>query len=743
MAGRRLLIVTVIAVLSSHGRADVRFVDDDASPGGDGVSWGTAYRFLQDALHNASNDVTINEIRIGQGTYQPDRDEAGDVTPGDRAASFGLLDGVAILGGFAGIGAADPDERDPALFTSILTGDLLGNDEPGFLFNDENSLHVTTGSGTDTTAVLDGVTITAGNADSDPESAGAGMIVIDGSPSVIDCRFRSNAAVIRGAGMSNQNSSPTITGCIFSRNAASDGAGMHNENSSPSVTDCGFDNNNGSSGAGMQNDAGSNPVVVECRFVSNGAVLGGGMLNFQSSPTLTGCLFSINNAAWGGGMLNIGGSNPRVTGCTFTGNTAGGNGGGLINLGNSLADVVNCVFTANVAEFGGGAFNGESDATFQGCTFGGPDPADGNAATATGGGMYNFESAPVVTGCAFTGNTANFAGGMFNDVSNPLVTDCTFSVNTAATATGAMGNFEGAAPTVINCTFTQNSAPQGGAIRNFDNGAPVLFGCLFDGNTAIDEGGAMVNLLGSNPTLTSCLFVGNSTGGFGGAIQSFDSSHPTLVNVALIANSAAFAGGAISTEGPGPTLINCTVAANTATILGGGLFGGSPVLANCIVRANTNGQIEGASPVASFSNVQGGLPGPGNIDADALFVDPPGGDYRLLPGSPSIDAGHNWSIAGIAETDLDGNPRFAADRNDFDPGCGVPVVVDMGAYEFQGDPFPVKLGDIDGDGTVGITDFLALLGDWGACAGQCCLADLDLDTDVGITDFLILLANWG
>ncbi len=66
----------------------------------------------------------------------------------------------------------------------------------------------------------------------------------------------------------------------------------------------------------------------------------------------------------------------------------------------------------------------------------------------------------------------------------------------------------------------------------------------------------------------------------------------------------------------------------------------------------------------------------------------------------------------------------------------------MGAYEFQGDPFPVKLGDIDGDGSVGIVDFLALLAAWGDCTDQCCLADLDLDDMVGISDFLSLLENW-
>jgi hypothetical protein len=55
-------------------------------------------------------------------------------------------------------------------------------------------------------------------------------------------------------------------------------------------------------------------------------------------------------------------------------------------------------------------------------------------------------------------------------------------------------------------------------------------------------------------------------------------------------------------------------------------------------------------------------------------------------------------------------------------------------------------GDLDGDGAVGITDFLALLAAWGPCADPCppsaCPADLDGDCTVGISDFLALLANW-
>ena len=50
-------------------------------------------------------------------------------------------------------------------------------------------------------------------------------------------------------------------------------------------------------------------------------------------------------------------------------------------------------------------------------------------------------------------------------------------------------------------------------------------------------------------------------------------------------------------------------------------------------------------------------------------------------------------------------------------------------------------GDVDGDGTVGVTDFLALLAAWGPNPGH--PADLNGDGEVSVLDFLALLANWG
>ncbi|MCH8343272.1 MAG: right-handed parallel beta-helix repeat-containing protein [Planctomycetes bacterium] len=378
------------------------------------------------------------------------------------------------------------------------------------------------------------------------------------------------------------------------------------------------------------------------------------------------------------------------------------------------------------------------------CTNGeGPDTVlDGF--TVTGGepsGMRNVGSSPTVTNCTFSGNTAFLGGagaGMYNLDSSPTVTNCTFSGNYAFGRFGGFGGgmFNGnSSPTVTNCTFSGNTAAFGGGMVNYSSSHPTVTNCTFTGNTAA-TGGGMYNQ-NSSPTVTNCTFTGNTAGSpSGGAGMRSYASSPMLTNCTFSGNMAAYDGGGMS---------NCC--------------GSSPTVTNCILWNDSPNEIVDADisiTTVRYTDIQGGWRGTGNIDADPMFVDPVNGDFRLLSGSPSIDAGNNWGVpidaddydqdgntAELFPVDLDGNPRFNADKADFDPGCGVPVVVDMSAYEYQFDPVEdVIFADLDGDGAVGILDLLAVLAAWGDARNNC-LADLDIDGAVGIFDLLTLLAHWG
>ncbi|UCE61526.1 MAG: right-handed parallel beta-helix repeat-containing protein [Phycisphaerales bacterium] len=240
------LLATSLIVCSSAGSARAQstlYVDGDASgPSHDGTSWCTAFLYLQDALSAA---VEGDEIRVADGVYTPDR--GADYFTRDREAAFGLLTGMAVRGGYAGCGAAEPDHRDLAAHESILSGDLRGDDE-GFLNNYDNSYHVLNGSDTEETAILDGFTISGGNANGGPieEHKGGGLYIIHaGDPTLINCTFVGNSANYHGGGMySYDGSRPLLINCAFIGNYCDyDGGGMYNWTSRPTLVNCMFTGN--------------------------------------------------------------------------------------------------------------------------------------------------------------------------------------------------------------------------------------------------------------------------------------------------------------------------------------------------------------------------------------------------------------------------------------------------------------------------------------------------------------------
>jgi hypothetical protein len=290
----------ILAVAPATHAGTVIHVDDDAAAGGDGVSWGTAFRFLQDALAAGPG---VTEIRVAQGIYRPDRSEASPGGTGDRQAKFQLASGQAVRGGYAGIGAPDPDARDTELYETVLSGDLLGDDGPDFANNGENSLNVVSGNLTDGTAILDGFTITAGNANLlHTFDNGAGMEILDGSPTVVGCLLTENSAVASGGGMYVTGGAPTVTGCRFIGNVAGFGGGLKSDFASPSVIRCLFRENSAGDGGGLQS-ADSDSTVIGCAFVENAAdSIAGGVDFLGGVSSMSCCTLAGNSAGTSGGL---------------------------------------------------------------------------------------------------------------------------------------------------------------------------------------------------------------------------------------------------------------------------------------------------------------------------------------------------------------------------------------------------------------------------------------------------------
>ncbi|MHC4642087.1 MAG: hypothetical protein ACYS32_10615, partial [Planctomycetota bacterium] len=86
-------------------------VDVDAVGANDGSSWENAYNFLQDALIEADSALKPVEICVAEGTYTPDSNSADPNGSGNRTATFRLIDGVTLKGGYAGFGEPNPNAR--------------------------------------------------------------------------------------------------------------------------------------------------------------------------------------------------------------------------------------------------------------------------------------------------------------------------------------------------------------------------------------------------------------------------------------------------------------------------------------------------------------------------------------------------------------------------------------------------------------------------------------------------------
>ena len=384
---RRLALAAMAALTLAAppvhaGPPTVLHVDASAPAGGDGATWQTAFRHLQDALAAAAS-LAPAEIRVAQGVYTPDRTHAAPGGTGDRLAHFRLLDAVTLLGGHAGRNAADPDERDPARFVSTLSGDLLFNDDAAVPDpRADNAHHVIESWGNDHTAVVDGFTIAGGQADRPFDDA-----------------WWPDRRDDSGAGAILVGSDAVFRGCLFTGNHAEANASVWVALTGPFAY--------AEAGGGALFIAGGAPTIEDCVFDRNSANRVGGAINLnRSTATIARCVLS-NNAVGSGGFndVSFGGAmgdaswlfdgpkrGARIESCVFVNNTARGEFGyaGALFTIFSWSEYANCLFLANDApNVGAILVDNISQVSFHNCAI------VGNTSRRMAAGLHEISEVPL------------------------------------------------------------------------------------------------------------------------------------------------------------------------------------------------------------------------------------------------------------------------------------------------------------------------------------------------------------
>ncbi|MEJ8817783.1 Ig-like domain-containing protein [Lacibacter sp. H407] len=248
-----------------------------------------------------------------------------------------------------------------------------------------------------------------------------------------------------------------------------------------------------------------------------------------------------------------------------------------------------------------------------------------------------------------------------------------------------------ATPFIVNCKFINNRAYYGGGVYlgppDAASGRGAVFlNCEFDGNMAIADGGGVYSKDSYNIFYNSKFL--NNKASIGGALMlSEDRNIPLgtpygmqLVNCLLYKNEATN-GGAVFNTGSYLYVINSTFNGNRATQKGGALYlTGNCEAVNSIFWENAAGEegpeifywITDGIIKVTYSIVQTGFFGTGNLKTDPQFVNAAAGDLRLSSSSPAINAGSDelYQEGVIYSLDLDSKPRKFG-------------VIDMGAYELQ------------------------------------------------------------
>ena len=460
------VLLSSLCFLSFETQATVIFVDHSSTGTNTGSSWANAYTTLQPALNAASAG---DSIWIAAGTYKPtlrpNTGTAGTNTTEMRDQSFYLNKDIEIYGGFANTGSPSWGSRNSSSNPVILSGDIGTQNDIT-----DNCYHVFITDGLSSAAVLDGVTITGGNADvssntmsysnySFERDCGGGLYVaiLSGytSPTLKDVIINYNYAAF-GGGMYNSKSSASLDRVNMHNNTATaSGGGMYNYDSPLTMSGVTIENNScASSGGGMNNQSSDTITMTETVIMGNTAAKGGGIFNDSSSIVFLGVLVSNNVAysassttdGFGGGIVNSSNSITDMTAVIIIGNTASNYGGGIMNTGTSTTTLTNVIISGNSSNSGGGITNNGSSLTITNSSI------YGNAATSAGGGLINIGT-PTITNTIFWGNTqggsASVAGADIYTVSGTVTITYSLTQENSSYSTGT-GMINNQDPLFIN-----------------------------------------------------------------------------------------------------------------------------------------------------------------------------------------------------------------------------------------------------------------------------------------------------
>ena len=690
----RFINVTVDLGAYESQYIGIFYVNVNATGANNGTSWANAFSRLQDAL--AIGVSCPYQVWVAAGTYRP-------AVGTNRDSSFIMRNNLAIYGGFAGT-ETQLSQRNWVSNKTTLSGDI---GDAGL--KTDNSFNVIHNVNLNNTAVLDGFTI----------SDGYGVTV-------------NNVTYITGGGMFNESASPTINNCIFIGNTAHWGGGMGNvTSSSPRITNSVFMGNvANNSGGAIENQSGSAPSIFHCSISGNVALnpvgtTAGGIANvgIGSSPVISNCIIWGNDVE----ISNLIG-NPQITnsiikgGYTGTGNR---NEDPLFNQQpNAVPGAIGDLRLQSCSPAINAGSNSNIPAGITTDVLGLPRITN----SIVDMGAYEFQTvintiSYVYVNAMATGlNNGTSWTNAFTSIQPALVRTCANVIQIWV----AKGTYKPTTTTDRNVAFVMknNMAIYGGfagnetqlsqrnwrlhstiisgdigapniiadnsynIIRNDNNGlnaTAILDGFTISGGNAnggtyiIGRGGGIYNFA-SSPTIVNCQFLGNNTGSYGGAMFN-EASTAKVINSVFMGNTGQYGGG-LYNESAATELINCTMAGNTVAVSGAAMytFGAvSPKVTNTIMWGNGSGiqNAGGATPIVTYSIVQGGYTGTGNLSTDPVFVIQPQpglgnvGDLRLLSCSPALNTGSNAALPVGLSLDLAGYNRT------------VQTTVDMGAYEVQ------------------------------------------------------------